>query len=305
MHPKLRKNLAAGFGAILGLSLVGALPADAIADRRAVEEVYYKHRLGTKPPFAETMPPKLLAELVQRESHREWVLKSAYGVEIQAAQVEAEVKRIESTSKAPEVLAEIQAALGGDRARFAATVARPIVVERMLRARFEADAALHAPQRQAADAVRTRLLAAKEKGGEAALAAARATTEPAPREVTWKLGSRSAPLPTPVVQAPAQATKGTASSKSYSIEAEVSQAQVLSPPPTPGKERDDFYFEDLDPELQRVLQVQLKGAGDVSAVIESGQVFQVFACAARNPGEMRVLVFVWPKRSFDEWLAGQ
>lgn len=301
--PWLRPFLRAFAGLLLAHS---SLAADSIADRRAVEQVYYKHRLGTKPPFEETMPPALLGQLVQREVEKERVLKAVYAVEITDALVEAEVKRIEATSKAPEVLAEIQAALGGDRARFAATVARPIVVERILRARFENDEKLHAPTRQSADALRQRFLAAKAKGADAALAAAKETKDPAGREVAWSLRPRGGAAPTPAISTPSQPTQGSASSKSYSVEATVGRAQVLSPPAgeAPGLER-KLYFEDLDPELQRVLQVQLRAAGDVSAVIESAQGFQIFLAAGRTEEELKVWAFALPKRSFDEWLATQ
>ena len=58
-----------------------------------------------------------------------------------------------------EVLAELKAALGNDPARFARTVAKPIVVERLLRNRFENDDQLHAPQRHQVEQVRAQLLA--------------------------------------------------------------------------------------------------------------------------------------------------
>src|SRR5216684_4210992 len=48
------------------------------------------------------------------------------------ARPDAEAERINATTRAPEVLAELKAALGNDPARFARTVARPIVVERTL-----------------------------------------------------------------------------------------------------------------------------------------------------------------------------
>lgn len=294
--------------ALAGLLLASAslTAADPIADRRAVEQVYYKHRLGTKPPFDETMPTALLGQLVQKEAEKERVLKAVYAVEITDALVEAEVKRIEATSKAPEVLAEIQAALGKDRARFAATVARPIVVERILRARFENDEKLHAATRQSADALRQRLLAAKAKSPDAAVAAAKETKDPVGRELSWSLRPREGAAPTPAISTPSQPTQGSASSKSYSVEATVGRAQVLSPPAAEAGGLDrKMYFEDLDPELQRVLQVQLRAAGDVSAVIESAQGFQVFLTAGRTADELKVWAFALPKRSFDEWLAAQ
>jgi hypothetical protein len=97
------------------------------ADRAAVERVYHAHRLGTKPPFEEAMPQALLERLVREDTRKESVLRKAYGVEITPALLDAEVARIAAVTRAPEMLAEIKHALGGDAGRFARSVAQPIV----------------------------------------------------------------------------------------------------------------------------------------------------------------------------------
>ena len=137
-------------------------------DRAAIERVYYNHRLGQKPPFEEATPPALIERLVKEDLHKEAVLRKAYGVVITPDLLEAEGQRINTTTRAPEMLAEIKAALGNDPARFAQSFAKPFLVERLLRDKFDNDEALHAAQRQQADAVRNRLLeagAAKSDGG--------------------------------------------------------------------------------------------------------------------------------------------
>ena len=73
--------------------------------------------------------------------------------------LEAEVQRINTTTRAPDMLAEIKAALGNDPAKFARAVAKPFLVERLLRGKFDNDDALHATQRRQAEAVREKLLA--------------------------------------------------------------------------------------------------------------------------------------------------
>ena len=64
------------------------------------------------------------------------------------------------------MLAEIKAALGHDPAKFAQAFAKPFLVERLLRDKFDNDEALHAAQRQEAERVRRELLeaAAKSEG---------------------------------------------------------------------------------------------------------------------------------------------
>src|SRR6266850_7728603 len=134
------------------------------ADRAAIERVYHNHRLGDKPPFEKAMPPSLLEQLVKQDAHKEAVLKKIYAVAITPAMLDAEVQRINATTRAPEMLAELKAALGNDADRFARRVAKPIVVERLLRERFENDDKLHASQRVQVEKFRNELLTAKRNG---------------------------------------------------------------------------------------------------------------------------------------------
>ena len=103
------------------------------ADRAALERVYYNHRLGEKPPFEQVLPPAMLENLVRQDLRKETALKQAYGVEVTPALLDAEVQRINTTTRAPDILAEIKTALGHDPVRFADVFAKPILVERLLR----------------------------------------------------------------------------------------------------------------------------------------------------------------------------
>ena len=96
-----------GFGllALLGSGLV-VLAADLAslrADRAAIERVYYNHRLGEKPPFEQVLPPATLENLVRQDLRKETALKGAYRVEITPAMLDAEVQRINNTTRAPEI----------------------------------------------------------------------------------------------------------------------------------------------------------------------------------------------------------
>ena len=111
-------------------------------------------------------------------------------------------------------------------------------------------------------------------------------------ETTWQLG-RAPPRPTPP----------------RADELEIKQrfgpdAQIISSPR--GAERDrKFYFEDLPPALQRVLRVQLRQPGDVSAVIETPGGFLLYVCKARTTGTLSVAALSLPKRSYEKWLLEQ
>ncbi|HWI60009.1 MAG TPA: hypothetical protein VNZ22_22470, partial [Bacillota bacterium] len=205
--------------------------------------------------------------------------------------LEAEVQRIHATTRAPEMLAEIQAALGHDPARFANTFAKPILVERLLRDKFDNDDAFHAATRRACEAVRARLLAAKTNGASPAqLLAHLQCPEPnAVTETTWQLTPRPAQT-----NAPAAA------------ELEIRKrfgpnAQRLASPGELHQDR-NYYFDDLPLALQNVLRVQLRRPGDVSAVIETPDGFLLYLAREKSDLALGVACLTVPKRSLEQWL---
>jgi hypothetical protein len=265
------------------------------ADRAAIERVYYAHRTGTKPPFEQVMPPELLDKLTRADLRKEAVLRKVYGVDVTPSLFEAEVRRINTTTRAPEMLAEIKAALGGDPARFAASFAKPILVERLLREKFDNDDALHATQRHEVEQVREELLAAKKNGAEVAkllpLLKARHPNEV--RETTGQLGARP------------EAKPGIPTSDETEIKKRFGpDAKLLSRPGDGGREQ-TFYFDDLPAELQKVLRVQLRQPGDVSAVIETPGGFLLYLATEKAVEKLGVAILSIPKRSYEDWLAQQ
>ena len=258
---------------------------ESIDDRAAVERVYYDHRTGSKPPFGQAMPREVIEHLVQGDRHKEAALLKVYEVTVTQEMVEAEVRRIESTTRAPDVLAEIKQALGSDPVRFARTVARPIVVERILRQRFENDDELHAGQRAMAEKARQQLLAHQAVEGM--------------QESTWQLGPRP---PEEAPSSPAAASPlAESASGSYSNEATAQVARPLggdTERPDPRK----LYFEDLDPQLRKVLRTQLQKPDDASAVIETPAAFLVFSAKEISATAITASCLSVPKRGYEEWL---
>jgi hypothetical protein len=265
-----------------------------------------------------------LENLVRQDLRKEAALKKAYGVEVTPALLDAEVQRINTTTRAPETLTEIKAALGNDPARFANVFAKPILVERLLREKFDNDDALHAPQRREVEQVRERILKARSSRGNEAQ-----TSSPQPStlnsqpdslslltsaatngvveklvailknsqagsftETTWQLGARPAETNAPAAD-----------------EIEIKKrfgpnAQIFSSPDAGGKEA-KFYFEDLPGELQNVLRVQLRQAGDVSAVIETPGGFLLYVAKEKTDAVLSVAGLSLPKRSYEQWLEEQ
>ena len=233
-----------------------------------------------------------LEAMAKLDLKKEAVLKRVYKISLNEADVAAEVQRIDATTRAPAILAEIKTDLGNDPKRFADAVARPILVERKLHAQFDDDVKLHAPQRAQAEHTRKRILARQETNERIAVLKEKKNAG----EVTWQLTPRAgAPPVTPI--------KITTSSQSYSIAA---TAQVAQASKWPEKESDGkFYFDDVEPDLQKVLRVQLQKAGSVSAVIETPGAFLLFIAKEKTRNTLSVASLSIPKRSYDEWLAQQ
>jgi hypothetical protein len=259
------------------------------ADRAAIERVYYEHRLGTKPPFEETLPRATLERLVRLDLRKEEVLRKHYGIAVTPAMLSAEIQRINATTRAPEMLVEIKTALGSDPEKFATVFAKPIVVERLLRDKFDNDDALHAGVRRECEQVRNDLLTAKTNGADAArlLAKMKLARSNTLSETTWQMTTR----PT--------ATNGPTTEEMEIKRRFGPNAQILSG----GHEGDDkLYFAELPPELQNVLRAQLRKPGDLSAVIETPTGFLLYLTRERTERALSVAVLSLPKRSYEEWL---
>jgi len=263
-------------------------------DRVAIERVYYNHRLGEKPPFEQVSPPMLIERLVREDLRKEAVLKKAYDMAVTPAMLAAEVQRINTTTRAPETLAEIKAALGHNEAKFTEAFAKPILVGRLLREKFENDDALHAATRHECERLRNALLAARTNGTSAGqlVAQVRNSHSNAMAESTWQLGTR-----------PTETSAPTAD------EVEIKRrfgpnAQVLSSPHAQNRAQKS-YFADLPSCLQNVLRAQLRQPGDVSAVIETPGNFLLYVANARTPETLTVATLSLPKRSYEQWLEEQ
>jgi hypothetical protein len=260
------------------------------ADRAAIERVYYNHRLGEKPPFEQVLPLATLENLVQQDLRKETALKETYRVEITPAMLAAEEQRIKTPTRAPEMLAEIKAALSHDPKRFAGIFAKPILVERLHREKFDNDDALHAAQRRQVEQTRNELLAANRNGADSdrLLALLKRNHSNAVTETTWQLASRPPETNTPTAT-------------DIEIKKQFGpNAQVLTAPHA-GRKEAKFYFEDLPGELQNVLRVQLRRTGDVSAVIETPGSFLLYVAKVKTETVLGVAGLCLPKRNYAQW----
>ena len=94
--------------------------ADRVAYQRAIEEVYWRHRIwpkerpDAKPSLDEMMPPEQLEKKVEEYLRASQALQDYWQKPISAEQLQAEMERMAQHTKQPEVLHELFKALGND-----------------------------------------------------------------------------------------------------------------------------------------------------------------------------------------------
>lgn len=111
---------------------------DRVAYQRAVEEVYWRHRIwpnenpGPKPSLDEVMSQEQIQRKVEEYLRNSQLLADAWQRPITPDQLQAEMERMASHTRQPEVLLELFAALGNDPFIVAECLARPILSERLV-----------------------------------------------------------------------------------------------------------------------------------------------------------------------------
>src|SRR4029453_17488466 len=110
-----------------------------VSYQRAIEEVYWRHRIWPKerpdpkpsldPGMSQTQLENKVADYL-RDSQ---ALENYWGKPISAEQLQAEMDRMARHTKQPEVLREVFGALGNDPAVIAECLAKPVLSERLMR----------------------------------------------------------------------------------------------------------------------------------------------------------------------------
>ena len=123
--------------------------AERVAYQYAIEEVYWRHRIwpkenaGPKPSLDELISRSQIEQKVERYLRDSQVLADEWNEPITPEQLQAEMNRMASQSKQPEVLEEIFTALGNDPDRIAECLARPVLSERLAQQLCAHDESLH------------------------------------------------------------------------------------------------------------------------------------------------------------------
>jgi N-acetylneuraminic acid mutarotase len=132
--------------------------ADRVAYQRAIEEVYWRHRIwlaanaGPKPPLNKVMSHEAIEKKVEDYLRDSQALEDYWRRPITPDQLQAEMERIASHTKQPEVLREIFAALGNDPFVIAECLARPVLAERLITELYAHDQRFHGELKRRAQA---------------------------------------------------------------------------------------------------------------------------------------------------------
>jgi hypothetical protein len=104
--------------------------AERVAYQRAIEEVYWRHRIWPKenpyqkPSLHEVMSQEQLETKIASYLHNSQALESYWQRPITAEQLQAEIDRMSQRTRNPEVLHELFEALGNDPVAIAECLAR-------------------------------------------------------------------------------------------------------------------------------------------------------------------------------------
>ena len=132
--------------------------AERVAYQRAIEDVYWRHRIwpkerpDPKPSLDAVMSQAQLEKKVTDYLRKSQALEDYWQRPITAEQLQAEMDRMAKHTKQPEVLRELFEALGNDPFVIAECLARPALADRLLTNWYAYDQRIHGELKQRAEA---------------------------------------------------------------------------------------------------------------------------------------------------------
>ena len=112
--------------------------SERVAYQRAIEDVYWRHRIwpkerpDRKPSLDAVMSQAQLEKKVEDYLHDSQELEDCWQLPLTAEQLQAEIERMARNTKQPDLLRELFEALGNDPFVIAECLARPILAERLI-----------------------------------------------------------------------------------------------------------------------------------------------------------------------------
>ncbi len=130
---------------------------DRVAAQRAIEEVYWRHRIWptdnptAKPPLDAVMPADVVRAKVEDYLKKSNALEKFWSRPLAAEQLQAEMDRMAKQTHDPDTLQELFAALGNDPFLIAETLARQTLADRLIRNWYAYDSRFHGELKRRVD----------------------------------------------------------------------------------------------------------------------------------------------------------
>ena len=131
--------------------------AQRVAYQRAIEDVYWRHRIwpkerpDPKPSLDEVIPQAQLEKKVEDYLRNSRALEDYWHRPLTAERLQAEMERMARRTKQPEVLRELFEALDNDPSVIAECLARPVLSERLVTNFYAHDERFHGELRKRAE----------------------------------------------------------------------------------------------------------------------------------------------------------
>src|SRR4030042_4138197 len=128
-----------------------------IACQEKIEKIYWQHRiwpeanLQPKPPFEKIVPHEIIIDKTSDLTKKTNALAYYWNMHINAEQLQAEMNRIAKNTRKPEILQEIWSALNDDPYLVADCLARPVLVDRLIRNWYAYDERFHGETKKFAE----------------------------------------------------------------------------------------------------------------------------------------------------------
>jgi hypothetical protein len=132
--------------------------AERVVYQRAIEDVYWRHRIwpkerpDPKPSLATVLSQAQLEKKVEDYLRNSQAIEDYWQRPITPEQLQAEVERMAKHTKDPQVLQELFGALGNNLFIIAECLARPALAERLLRDWYAFDERIHGELKQRVEA---------------------------------------------------------------------------------------------------------------------------------------------------------
>ncbi len=130
---------------------------DRVAAQKAIEQVYWNHRIwpkenpGPKPPLSAVLPDAAIRTKVEDSLRQSEALAALWKRPITADQLQTELDRMVTQTRDGATLGELFSALEHDPARIAESVARPVLVRRLIHDWYAFDPRFHGDLRTRAE----------------------------------------------------------------------------------------------------------------------------------------------------------